>query len=59
MDRSQKPEVFPRTSQIKQKTCKMVSEVARLQLHTIIYSRENKYQSRYPIKKGSGEYERR
>ena len=59
MDRSQKPEVFPRTSQIKQKTCKIVSEVARLWLYTMIYSRENEYQSRYPIKKGLGEYKRR
>ena len=58
LDRSQKLEVFPRTSQVKQKTSKMVSKVARLWLHITTYSREDKYQSRYPIKKGLSKYKR-
>ena len=52
-------EIFLRTSQIKWKTSKIVSEVARLWLHIIAYSREDEYQGRHPIKKRLSKYERR
>ena len=37
----------------------MIFKVARLQLHTITYSRENKYKSRHTIKEGSDGYDRK
>jgi len=32
---------------------KMVPQVAGLQFHSVAYSREDKYKSRYSVKKGS------
>ena len=58
LDRPQEFEVFLRTSQTKWKTSKMVSEATRLQLHITAYSREDKHQGRYSIKKRSSEYKR-
>jgi len=35
----------------------MVLEIARLWFYITPYSRKNKYESRHPIKKGSGRYQ--
>ena len=59
MDRSWKSEILLGTSQAKQITGKMVSEVARLWLCTMTYSREDEYESRYFIEKGPSQYKRR
>ena len=53
LDRSWKSEIFLGTSQAKQKTNKIVFEVARLWLHTMIHSRTNEYQGRYSFEKRS------
>ena len=37
-------------------TNKIVSQVAKLQFYFVVYSRKNKYKSRYFIKKRSSEY---
>ena len=36
----------------------MVSKVTRLWLRTTIYSREDKYEGRHPLKKETGQYKR-
>ena len=40
-------------------TGKIVSEVTRLWLYTITYSREDEHEGRHPFKKGTGQYKRR
>ena len=40
-------------------TGKIVSEVARLWLHTITHSKKGEHKGRYPLEKGTSQYERR
>ena len=56
---SQKPKIFSETSQVKWETSKIVFEVARLQLHTMIHSRKKEYPGRYSFEKNSSQYEGR
>ena len=53
LNRPQKSQIFPKTTQTQWITSKMILEVARLWLYITAYSRENKHQSRYTIKKRS------
>ena len=59
LDRSQKPEVFLRTAQIKWTTSLMVPKVARLWFYIEIYTRKDKYESRHPFKERTSKYKRR
>ena len=56
LDRLWKPKVFPRTLQVKWTTSKMVFEITGLQFYSITYSRKDKYQGRYTIKKESSQH---
>ena len=59
MNRSWESQVLQGTTQVKWTTGKMVFEVTRLWLHTIIYSGKNKYQDRHVIKKKPDWYQGR
>jgi len=59
LDRLWESQVFQRTAQVKWITGKMIFEVTRLWLHTVTYSRKDKYQDRYFIKEESSWYHKR
>ena len=59
LDRSWESQVLQRTAQVKWITGKMVFGVTRLWLHTVTYSRKDKYQGRCFIKEESSWYHKR
>ena len=59
LDRPQESEIFPRTSQIKWTTSKMVLEIAGLRFCFTTYPWEDKHKSRHSFKKGPSGYKRR
>ena len=59
LDRSQKSQIFQRTTQTQWTTSKMVFEVTRLWLHIIPHTRENKHQGWFFIKERLSRYQER
>jgi len=59
LDRPQKLEILPRTSQVKWTTSLVVFKVTRLQLYIETYTGKDEYEGRYSFKKRTSEHKGR